>query len=146
MFILLLSIYATSLPYGDVFNYQLSDEENVRSILQKVHADLNALSDKVKEKVASGEFPDIKYTCVLREGIPEEEVLRYTKEYRPRIIIMGTRGKSQKDIDIKSNHIDIITLTSYKRNIFSRLFNPGIARKMIFHSDTPLLVIYGRPN
>ena len=81
-------IYATSLPYGDVFNYQLSDEENVRSILQKVHADLNELSDKVKEKVASGEFPDIKYTCVLREGIPEEEVLRYTKEYRPRIIIM----------------------------------------------------------
>ena len=25
-------IYATSLPYGDVFNYQLSDEENVRNI------------------------------------------------------------------------------------------------------------------
>ena len=46
-------IYATSLPYGDVFNYQLSDEENVRSILQKVHADLNALSDKVKEASAA---------------------------------------------------------------------------------------------
>ena len=48
-------IYATSLPYGDVFNYQLSDEENVRNILQKVHSDLNALSDKVKAKVTSGE-------------------------------------------------------------------------------------------
>lgn len=252
-------IYATSLPYGDVFNYQLTDEENVKNILQRVHADLNSLSDKVKEKVASGEFPNVKYTCVLREGIPEEEVLRYAKEYRPRIIVMGTRGKNQKDIDligsvtaeviersrvpvlaipentpfkqfsevkriafitnfdqrdliafdslisslkpfkfsislihlsdvqdtwneiklggikeyfqkqyplldisynvvknddfldsldnyIKSNHIDIIALTSYKRNIFSRLFNPGIARKMIFHSDTPLLVIYGRPS
>lgn len=252
-------IYATSLPYGDVFNYQLADEENVKNILQKVHADLNSLSDKVKEKVATGEFPSVKYTCVLREGIPEEEVLRYAKEYRPRIIVMGTRGKNQKDIDligsvtaeviersrvpvlaipentpfkqfsevkrvafitnfdqrdliafdslisslkpfkfaislihlsdvkdtwseiklggikeyfqkqyplidisydvvknddllnsldsyIKSNHIDIIALTSYKRNIFSRLFNPGIARKMIFHSDTPLLVIYGRPS
>ena len=75
--VVLLHVYFYSLymqllcPYGDVFNYQLSDEENVRSILQKVHADLNALSDKVKEKVASGEFPDIKYTCVLREGIPE---------------------------------------------------------------------------
>lgn len=252
-------IYATSLPYGDVFNYQLSDEENVRNILQKVHADLNALSDKIKEKVASGEFPNVKYTCILREGIPEEEILRYSKEINPRIIIMGTRGKNQKDIDligsvtaeviersrvavlaipenipfkqfkdvkriafitnfdqrdliafdslinsmkvfhfsvslihlsdvkdtwdeiklggireyfhkqypqldihydvvqnddflnsldtyIKTNQIDIITLTSYKRNIFSRLFNPGIARKMIFHSDTPILVIYGRPN
>lgn len=42
---------------------------------------------------------------------------------------------------IKDNQIDIITLTSYKRNIFARLFNPSIARKMIFHSDTPLLVI-----
>lgn len=252
-------IYATSLPYGDVFNYQLNDEENVKNILHKVHADLNSLSDKVKEKVVSGEFPNVKYTCVLREGIPEEEVLRYAKEYCPRIIVMGTRGKNQKDIDligsvtaeviersrvpvlaipektpfkqfsevkrvafitnfdqrdliafdslisslkpfkfsvslihlsgvkdtwdeiklggikeyfqkqyplldisynvvknddflsgldnyIKSNQIDIIALTSYKRNIFSRLFNPGIARKMIFHSDTPLLVIYGRPN
>ena len=223
-------IYATSLPYGDVFNYQLSDEENVRNILQKVHSDLNALSDKVKAKVASGEFPDVKYTCVLREGIPEEEILRYSKENRPRIIIMGTRGKNtpfkqfsevkriafitnfdQRDLIafdslinslkpfhfsvslihladvkdtwneiklggikeyfqkqypqldiyydvvknddflnsldnyIKTNQIDIITLTSYKRNIFSRLFNPGIARKMIFHSDTPLLVIYGQP-
>ncbi|MCB6675095.1 universal stress protein [Bacteroides intestinalis] len=252
-------IYTTSLPYGDVFNYQLTDDENVKNILQKVHADLNTLSDKVKAKVTSGEFPNVKYNCVLREGIPEEEILRYSKEYRPRIVIMGTRGKNQKDIDligsvtaeviersrvpvlaipentpfkqlaeakriafitnfdqrdliafdsliaalkpfhfsvslihlsdvkdtwneiklggikeyfqkqypdleihydvvmnddflnsldnyIKTNHIDIITLTTYKRNIFSRLFNPGIARKMIFHSDTPLLVIYGRPS
>jgi len=252
-------IYASSLPYGDVFNYQISDEETVKTILQKVHSDLNALADKIKEKIASGEFPDVKYTCVLREGIPEEEILRYSKEQRPRIIIMGTRGKSQKDIDligsvtaeviersrtavlaipentpfkefgavkevafitnfdqrdliafdsfisawkpfnfvvsliyladakevkdtwneiklagikeyfqkqypeleihydvvknddflksfdeyIKTNKIDIITLTSYKRNIFARLFNPSIARKMIFHSDTPLLVING---
>lgn len=248
-------IYASSLPYGDIFNYQISDEETVKSIIHKVHEDLNALSDKIKDKIASGEFPDIKYTCVLREGIPEEEILRYNKEHRPKIIIMGTRGKNQKDIDligsvtaeviersrttvlaipentpfsrfnevkqiafltnfdqrdliafdsfinglkpfhfsvslihlsdvkdtwneiklagikdyfqkqypelelhyddvlvgddflnslenyIKTNKIDIIALTSYKRNIFSRLFNPGIARKMIFHSDTPLLII-----
>ena len=93
-------IYASSLPYGDVFNYQISDEETVKMILQKVHSDLNALADKIKEKVASGEFPDVKYTCVLREGIPEEEILRYSKEQHPRIIIMGTRGKSQKDLDL----------------------------------------------
>lgn len=252
-------IYTSSLPYSDVFNYQMNDEEAVRTLLQKVHSDLNVLSDKIKGKVASGEFPDVKYTCVLREGIPEEEILRYNKEQHPRIIIMGTRGKNQKDMDligsvtaeviersrttvlaipentpfkqfdevervafitnfdqrdliafesfisswepfhfsvslihladlkeakdtwneiklagikeyfhkqypdleiqydvvmnddflksldqyIKNNRIDIITLTSYKRNVFARLFNPSIARKMIFHSDTPLLVING---
>ncbi|MBP9507339.1 MAG: universal stress protein, partial [Bacteroides sp.] len=247
----------SSLPYGDVFNYQINDEQTIKTILQKVHSDLNALSDKIKAKVANGEFPDVKFTCVLREGIPEEEILRYNKEQSARIIIMGTRGKNQKDIDligsvtaevidrsrttvlaipentpfkqfdevkrlafitnfdqrdliafdsfiniwkpfhfsvsliyltdikeakdtwneiklagikayfqkqypelkieydvvmnddilknleqyIQTSKIDIITLTSYKRNIFARLFNPGIARKMLFHSDTPLLVI-----
>lgn len=251
-------MYASSLPYGDVFNYQsqISDEESMKTIIQKVHSDLNALSEKIKEKVASGEFPDVKYCCILREGIPEEEIMRYAKEHRPKVIIMGTRGKNQKDFDligsvtaevidrsrtavlaipentpfkqfsevkriafitnfdqrdliafeaffnawksfhfsvslihlteskdtwdeiklagikdyfqkqypgleiqydvvmsdnllkgldqyIKDNQIDIITLTSYKRNIFARLFNPSIARKMIFHSDTPLLVING---
>lgn len=251
-------MYASSLPYGDVFNYQnqLSDEETARTIIQKVQSDLKNLSDKIKEKISLGEFPDVKYSCILREGIPEEEIIRYAKEHRPKVIIMGTRGKNQKDLDligsvtaevidrsrtavlaipentpfkefsevkriafitnfdqrdlvafeaffnawksfhfsvslihltdskdtwdeiklagikdyfekqypgleihydlvmndnllkgldqyINDNQIDIITLTSYKRNIFARLFNPSIARKMIFHSDTPLLVING---
>lgn len=249
-------IYASSLPYGDVFNYQFTDDENLKNILQRVHSDLNKLSDTIKEKIASGELPNVSFSCKLREGIPEEEILKYSKEHTPRLIVMGTRGKNQKDIDligsvtaeviersrvtvlaipentileniikgkriafitnfdqrdlisfdsfirsietfhfsislihlaeenskdawgeiklagikeyfqkqypdiefqydivinddflsslekyIKEFHIDIIALTSYRRNIFSRLFNPGIARKMIFHSDTPLLVI-----
>ncbi|MBP1615559.1 MAG: putative universal stress protein UspA, partial [Bacteroidetes bacterium] len=93
-------IYASSLPYGDVFSYQISDDESVKNTLHKVHADLNALSDKIKASIASGKLPSVKFSCVLREGIPEEEILRYTKDQNPRIIVMGTRGKSQKDIDL----------------------------------------------
>ena len=252
-------VYTSTLPYGDVFNYQISDDETVRTILQKVHSDLNHLSDTVKAKIKSGEFPNVKYSCVLREGIPEEEILRYSKEQQPCIVIMGTRGRSQKDVDllgsvtaeviersrvpvlaipentpfnnfdsvnrvgfitnfnprdliafdtfitswsafkfsvsllylsepkmakdawnkiklagikeyfqnqyptldikydivlndellenldkyIDESKIDVITIISYKRNIFARLFNPSIAKKVIFHSDTPLLVING---
>lgn len=247
-------IYASSLPYGDVFNYQIGDEENVKAVLEKVNSDITELSENIKKKIETGEYPDVKYTCILREGIPEEEIIRYAKENNPQLILMGTRGKNQKDIDligsvtaevidrsrvpvlaipenaplydlnevkrfafitnfdqrdlitfdtliksikpfefeiflvrlandkeawdevklagikeyfqkqypmlemqydivkeddlldsldkyVKTNEIDIITLPSYKRNIFSRLFNPGIAKKMIFHSDTPLLVM-----
>lgn len=251
-------IYATSLPYADIFNHHPADEENTRNVMQKAHNEISSFSKEIKDKVRSGDFPDIKYSCILREGIPEEEIIRYAKEIRPRMIIMGTRGKDQKDIDligsvtaevierahvpvlaipekamikqllevkriafitsfdqrdliafdslinsslkdfkfsvslihlsevkdtwneiklggikeyfqkqypnleihydvvqddnflinfdhyIKTNQIDVITLTSYKRNIFSRLFNPSIARKMIFHSDTPLMVVYGK--
>lgn len=249
-------IYASSLPYGDVFNYQnqIAEEESMKDMIQIVHKELNILSDKIKEKVKIGEFPDVKYTCLLREGIPEEEILRYSKDNSPIITIMGTRGKDQKDIDligsvtaeiidrshtsvlaipektpfssfksvkkmafvtnfdqrdliafdnlmnafkpfdfsvsfihlaevkdtwneiklagikdyfqkqypdlkifydvvmednilsnfdkyISEKNIDVISITSYRRNIFARLFNPSIARKMIFHTDTPLLVI-----
>lgn len=247
-------IYASSLPYGDVFNYQITDDENVKSMLHKVNSDFNDLSETLLGKVSSGELPDILFTSVLREGIPEEEILRYCKEENVGIIIMGTRGKSQKDIDligsvtaeviersrvpvlaipentsftdfnevkrigfmtnfdqrdlisfdsfinalkpfdfsislihlsddkdawnevklagikdyfqkqyptlninydvvendnflnnldgyIKTHKIDIVAIASYRRNIFSRLFNPGFARKMIFHSDTPMLVL-----
>ena len=58
-------------------------------------------------------------------------------------VVMNDNLLKGLDKYIKDNQIDIITLTSYKRNIFARLFNPSIARKMIFHSDTPLLVING---
>lgn len=247
-------IYASSLPYGDVFNYQIVEDETIQNTIQRIHTDLNNLSNKIKEKIEAGIFPNVKFTCKLRDGIPEEEIIRYAKSHNPQLIIMGTRGKDQKDIDligsvtaevierskhtvfavpentpfktfkgvnkiafvtnfdqrdliafdslikafkpfnfsvslihlaevkdtwneiklagikdyfqkqypqlemsydvvkednilsnfdqyIKEKHIDVITITSYKRNIFARLFNPGIARKMIFHTDTPLLVI-----
>lgn len=50
-----------------------------------------------------------------------------------------------KDLDeyISERKIDVLTVTAQKRNIFARLFNPSIAHKMIFHSDTPLLVLRG---
>ena len=34
------NLYASSLPYGDVFNYQIGDEESVKTIIHKVHSDL----------------------------------------------------------------------------------------------------------
>ena len=248
-------IYVPTIPYGtDNFNFQIEREESVKSMIETVHNELNKLSDTIKKKVESGEFPNIKYTCILRDGIPEEEILRYAKEYNPQIIIIGTRGRSQKDIDligsvtaeviersksfvyaipehtplktfndikkvafvtnfdqrdliafdslinafksfhfavsfihlstdndawneiklagikdyfqkqysklelyynvvkednilnnldnyVKEENIDVICITNYKRNIFARLFNPSIARKMIFHANTPILVI-----
>lgn len=248
-------IYVPTIPYGtDNFDFQIEREQSVKSMIETVHKELNKLSDTIKKRVESGEFPNVKYTCILRDGIPEEEILRYAKEHTPQIIIMGTRGRSQKDIDligsvtaeiiersktfvyaipeqtplktfkdikkvafvtnfdqrdliafdalitafksfhfaisfihlstdndawneiklagikvyfqeqypqlelyynvvkednilsnldkyVKEENIDVICITNYKRNIFARLFNPSIARKMIFHANTPILVI-----
>ena len=37
--------------------------------------------------------------------------------------------------------IDVMVVPNRKRNIFARLFNPSIAHKMLFHTDTPLIAI-----
>ena len=42
---------------------------------------------------------------------------------------------------VRDKQIDVIALSTYRRNILARMFNPSIARKMLFHTDTPLLVI-----
>lgn len=43
---------------------------------------------------------------------------------------------------IESREIDLIALTTHKRGVIERLFNPSIARKMIFHSYVPLLIFH----
>ncbi|WP_287827539.1 universal stress protein [Bacteroides sp.] len=252
-------IYAASLPNGDIFNYQKQGFDREAHIIHRqVQEKLEHLSNQIDAKIASGDFPNIKYVKKLREGIPEEEIVRYARRHKVTLIIMGTRGSNQKKIDligsvtaevidrsratvfaipentpyktfdkvkriafltdfdprdlialdnllqndfpifkpaislvhisdsdehdkwdeielggikeyltknyegldvdyeiikdddnfsntlsefITKHQIDVITLSSYRRNIFARLFNPSIARKMVFHSDTPLLVI-----
>ena len=62
---------------------------------------MNKLSENINEKIQNGDYPNVKYTCVLREGIPEEEILYYIRQEKPLIVVMGTRGEHQKDLDLK---------------------------------------------
>lgn len=43
---------------------------------------------------------------------------------------------------IENNNIDMLALTTHRRSMFSRIFNPSIARKMLFHTRIPLLVFH----
>jgi nucleotide-binding universal stress UspA family protein len=255
MHVYLTSMFAT-LPYSETFNLPLgNDNKDIKNELANIQKEIDDLSALLDKRIEVGELPHVKYNCILKEGIPEEEILRYSKEKLPKMIIMGTRGKHKKDVDlmgsvtaeviergrvsilaipentplkdfqnvkhiafitnfeqfdliafdtfikswknnyhfsisllhlegthntwneiklagikdyflhqypsldihydvvkdddllksldkyIKDNKIDIIALTSRKRNVFSRLFNPSIAQRMIFHSDTPLMVL-----
>ena len=38
-------------------------------------------------------------------------------------------------------HIDLIVAPSKRRSIFSRIFNPGIPHRLLFHTDTAMMVI-----
>lgn len=41
----------------------------------------------------------------------------------------------------QKHHFDLIVIPNRRRNAFSRLFNPGLAHKILFQTDIPMLVI-----
>ncbi|MDD4426008.1 MAG: universal stress protein [Mariniphaga sp.] len=63
------------------------------------------------------------------------------KEFECRLVV-GEDLPATLDKFIAEEEIDIICLTTHRRNMFSRLFNPSLAKKMVFHSHTPLLVFH----
>lgn len=251
-------IYIPSLQYStDNFGIpSIENAANMRSIMETVHKEMEDLAKIIDKKIEDGIYPKVKYTCLLSEGVPEEEILSYARHEKPLIIVMGTRGEHQENLEligsvtaevierspvfvyaipeqapsksiedihkvalftsfdqrdliafdsliktfkdnqfeitfihinsheekrtwneitlagikeyfkkqypqlefdyvavdeshllnnidqfIQTNKIDVICTSNYKRNIFARLFNPSMARKMLFHSNTPLLII-----
>lgn len=249
--------YPASIPFGDSFTLQATDKDIYHDVRAKMEQEMNQLAEKIEKKIAIGQIPDVVYKTVLVEGLPEEEIIDYSRKMQPTAIVMGTRGKNAKELDligsvtaevmegsktpvfaipegakvknlsemkqivfltnfrerefkafeimmkflspypikvflahiakkedvwneiklsgiqkylaerypqlqteyklidqnvgleealetfVLENKIDMISLSSSRRNIFARMFNPGIARRMLFHSDTPILVIKG---
>jgi nucleotide-binding universal stress UspA family protein len=249
-------VFPPSISLGDTFPYQLVNEEETILMRNEAEEELSKFSTFIKEKISGKEWPDVPFTVIFQTGLAEDEIANYSQINKPNLIIMGTRGKNQKDIDligsvtaevldrvkeplfaipektpfssfseikriafgtsfdqkdliavdalfkmleaysieyyffhitqrhigdawneiklagikeyfakkypntivkydiidgndfvlnlekfIRDNQIDVISLSTYKRNIFARLFNPSMARKMLFHTDTPLLAL-----
>ena len=245
----------SSIPFAIYDNsVGIEDQESIHIIYKRVQNDIENICNIINRKIESGELPKVKYNYTLREGLPEEEIITYAKEHRPTLIIMGTRGNKQKNIDligsvtaevieatkvpllaipenilfesilkikhfafatsfnesdilafdkfsalfngypanieifnistsknewneirltgfceylkkrypdlninftilqdgdlleaidsfVKEKQIDLIAFSTYRRSMIMRIFNPSIARKMLFHNNTPLLVI-----
>ncbi len=59
------------------------------------------------------------------------------------IIVPGKQNTLDSfDKLVSEHHIDVIALNTHKRRLFASLFNPSIARKMVFHARTPILVFH----
>lgn len=79
-------------------------------------------------------------------GAPMDALLRYCREHYP-AYDFDTDRLSHKKIEsdfraaITRHKIDLIAVPNRKKNVFARLFNPGIAHRLLFQSDIPMLVV-----
>lgn len=79
---------------------------------------MNAFRDHIKN-----DFPKQTFECDL---IEQEDELEGIQNF------------------IAEKSIDIISLVTHKQNIISKLLNPSIAKKLLFHSNVPLLVFHAK--
>lgn len=244
----------STMPFSDTFAYEMNMEDLVSDLEDKAIAGMTELKSYLdgKNKKLGDKKVHIKTEVV--KGVAEDEIVKFSKIYRPVVIIMGTRGKDRKVADligsvtaevverakspvfavpesfvykgignmtnilyatdfmdadfkamsilekiakslgmkvicahvsakehsqwddvrlkglkehfkkiyddtnidcdliehediyvalenyVREKNIDILSFTRRKRGLIGRLFNPNIAKKMLFHSTTPLLV------
>lgn len=90
--------YTISSSYSTEINtYTLADSEMLRRIVRTNNADVENLTNLVNRWIDSGEIPKVDFTFELREGVPEEEILAYSKKESPALVVMGTRSRFRKD-------------------------------------------------
>ncbi len=103
-----------SLPFPDTFMYNVDTEELVMEIQEKAEEGMEEFKKYIEEKndKLGNEKVTLKYE--MTKGIAEEEIVSYAKEYEPWLIIMGTRGKDHKSVDlIGSVTAEVIDMTKY---------------------------------
>lgn len=250
-----LSPFSTgSLSLTETISYELKESEEHKLLFAKANREMANFCEKLQRLMTDGDFPSAPFIYRVCEGVPEDTIILRAKELNPSLIVMGSRGKTRKEIDLigsvtaevvdsgnfpvfavpegfthtcmneikniafftnfdqqdlisldtfmrlfenysfgimflhlteksdawteiklagirdycqshypgreidykiigeenfldnveklfHESAIDVMVVPNRKRNIFARLFNPSIAHKMLFHTDTPLIAI-----
>ncbi len=87
-------------PITDAYSIQVDMDINLREMEDQAKRQLVDFVTKFRQKARDEGHKDIKISYSLREGIVEDEIATMTKAYKPGIIVLGTKGKGEKQSDI----------------------------------------------
>lgn len=100
--------YPSSFPFADTLK-STPDE----GMLRKARKQMLDLCVDIEDNISNGLFPSVNYSYSLREGLVEEEIELFVKEYKPTLIVAGTKGKdNNKTHLLGSVTADIIEMTN----------------------------------
>lgn len=88
-----MSYAATMMPFS-------SDEHEDKHAEEKAVRKMNDFERRIKEDIANGVLPGVKFSCKVEEGVPEDIIIDCAKRENVSLIVMGTRGKSKKEADL----------------------------------------------
>jgi len=100
--------FPMSFPFAD----QTKEDTDV-GLLDKARKQMLDLCLEIDENIRNGELPSVNYSYSIREGIVEEEIKSFTDEYKPVLIVLGTRGKDSSTTKIIGDvTADIVEMTN----------------------------------
>lgn len=89
-----------------------------------------------------GQKEDVTWDLAKLEGMKDVLKRRHMHSDLECVYLQGHDLLSKLETYIKKHKVDILSLTTHKRNMITRIFNPSIAKEMLFHSEIPLLVFH----
>lgn len=99
--------FPSHIPFADALK-----EAGDIGILDKSRKKMLDLCCEIDKNIADGNFPSINYSYSLREGTIEEEIESFIDEYKPILLVLGTRGKNNNHKNILGSvTADLIEMT-----------------------------------
>lgn len=121
-------VFATDFKESDVLHIQF-----VINITKKYYPQLDIVH------VAHGDFGDKTEEIFLKDF--EDEL--FVKVNYPKMsthLLYSEDVEERLNILVQESNADLMVLVSTKRSFFERIFSQSLTKKMVCHSDTPLLV------
>lgn len=87
----------SSFPYSVDIN-ELFNQEMMIKVRDDARADILKLETDLIARLLNENVTNVHVVHTLTGGIPEEEIINISETYEPDLIVMGTRGKGEKDI------------------------------------------------
>jgi len=115
-------------------NFDKSDIKAIRKLLSLVY--------EFDVKIYCVHIGKTKWDSVLMENLKEHFDEHYSGYEMECALIEGNDVLKELQKFIDDKRIDIIAMNTHKRNFITRFLNPSLTRRMLFHTQTPLLVFH----
>ncbi|MDR1370548.1 MAG: universal stress protein [Dysgonamonadaceae bacterium] len=90
--------FPSHIPFADSLK-ETSDE----SLLDTTRSKMLKLCCEIDEKISDGKWPSVNYSYSLREGLVGEEIESFVLEYKPMLLVLGTKGKDKTETFVLGN-------------------------------------------
>ncbi len=90
----------SSEPYLEGYSFQVNLNTVIDNLEKEAKIQMKSLKKQLKAYLEKEEFANVKISFELQKGVPEDEILKHSKTYKPGVIVMGTRGRAYGAVDL----------------------------------------------